>query len=443
MDFLSNILVWFLILGVTALILLIGASLGNFIVTFCSSITYAAARRKMSVFGYHCFYGNDKSMENDEKCRLIVPILRELYIKGSGFNSYCQRLSDERLPLNIMVNWARSVAEDLFSSPIPSVKLDQWNHYWNSKLYARVSFFHTDFPRYEEHEMGCLWGAVYIWLAINFEKDINDFLMIKISELGCKEKTAVPYFRFFYDAARKIKGKDYYISYTPNWYNEIEEAFSTENYSENIKPEDIYNGFEFLSVTERRNARKMLNDLLAECMAWKMMCNEMKRRGWFTEDVFTPGGTNVHVEGDCFIGPNCHTGGGNVNIGQLLMGDNNTLNYNSEVNKKTKLDGVTLDDMKRAIKECSIYMYASAGITVAFAIGRDLCHWSLSQSEFERKMMGYDCKDGTIANTFRNNPYMREHVSKWATFGARSEVIKLRDELEKSLFGIKENIDTT
>ena len=59
------------------------------------------------------------------------------------------------------------------------------------------------------------------------------------------------------------------------------------------------------------------------------------------------------------------------------------------------------------------------------------------------RMMGYDCKDGTIANTLRNNPYMREHVSKWATFGAKSEVLKLRDELQKSLIGMKENTDKT
>jgi hypothetical protein len=53
-------------------------------------------------------------------------------------------------------------------------------------------------------------------------------------------------------------------------------------------------------------------------------------------------------------------------------------------------------------------------------------------------MVGYDCKDGTIANTLRNNPYMREHVSKWATLGAKSEVLRLRDELQKSLIGMKE-----
>lgn len=134
------------------------------------------------------------------------------------------------------------------------------------------------------------------------------------------------------------------------------------------------------------------------------------------------------------------TQGGSLKVGQISIGDNNTLNYTEGGEKKTTLDDVTLDDMKRAVTKCGMYMYAVAGITVAYAIGRDLCHWTLSQSDFERKMrmVGYDCKDGTIANTLRNNPYMREHVSKWATLGAKSEVLKLRDELQKSLIDMKE-----
>ena len=127
--------------------------------------------------------------------------------------------------------------------------------------------------------------------------------------------------------------------------------------------------------------------------------------------------------------------GGSLNIGQLSIGDHNQFTYNASERSNKTLDHGTLDDMVRAIRKCSIYMYADAGITVAYAIGRDLCHWSLSQAEFERKvtLMGYDCKEGTIANTLRNNNYMRDHVSKWATLGAREEVLKLRDELQKSL----------
>ena len=35
----------------------------------------------------------------------------------------------------------------------------------------------------------------------------------------------------------------------------------------------------------------------------------------------------------------------------------------------------------------------------------------------------------TLSNALRNNPYMRDHITKWAALGARSEVIRLRDAL--------------
>ena len=38
-----------------------------------------------------------------------------------------------------------------------------------------------------------------------------------------------------------------------------------------------------------------------------------------------------------------------------------------------------------------------------------------------------------LANTLRNNPYMRDNISKWAVLGAREAVLKLRDALCESL----------
>ena len=75
-----------------------------------------------------------------------------------------------------------------------------------------------------------------------------------------------------------------------------------------------------------------------------------------------------------------------ASIGQLVIENHGTMNYNAGGEKKANLDDVTLDDMKKAVAECGMYMYAVAGITVAYAIGRDLCHWTLSQSDFERKL---------------------------------------------------------
>lgn len=91
----------------------------------------------------------------------------------------------------------------------------------------------------------------------------------------------------------------------------------------------------------------------------------------------------------------------------------------------------TSQDVAAAVRRCSALMYADAAMLVVFAVCRDVCHWSVTQSDFERMMTveGLTCKPGTLGNALRNNPYMRDHITKWAALGARSEVIRLRDAL--------------
>ena len=128
------------------------------------------------------------------------------------------------------------------------------------------------------------------------------------------------------------------------------------------------------------------------------------------------------------------TKGGNVSIGQMSVGDHNTMNYYAQGDTVPQRK-VSIDDVVEGIKQCRTWWYAQAAMTVVYAICRDEYHWTMSQSEFERKMSlcGEKCPEGTIANTIRNNPYMRDHVSKWATMGARQEVLTLRDEFQKAI----------
>lgn len=272
--------------------MLIAAYVGTFFIKLYNTFDHKLLKRRLSIYGYQCFYLDYSSMENDVNCERLLPILREVYMKGSKFNEYCTRLSEERIPLNVMMNWSRSIAEDLFAAPIPSVKLDQWNHYWKSGMYKRVTFFHTDFPEYEDHEMGCLWGTVLLWLVVCFEKDINDDLLNRIVNFAYKEKPAAPYFHHFYQAAKECCGKVYYLPYT---FYEDNNINLSEDYKNHINSDDIFNGFEALSVSERCKARQILNDVLAECQAWKVMCKEMKSRGWFKESVSPIKNTSINI----------------------------------------------------------------------------------------------------------------------------------------------------
>lgn len=312
-EIMDYLIYFTLALFVTTMIIFIGGYIGTFIVKLLSSISYTVLRVRLSVYGYQCFILNDRDIAKDVNCMRLKPIIQELYVKGSNFNPYCQRLSEDRLPIYVLMNWARSIAEDIFTAPIPSVKLDQWKHYWKSKLYTQISFFHTDFPAYEDHEMGCLWGAVYLWLVACFEKDINDPLLKSIMQLGCKEKIGVPYFCHFYNAARDICGEGYFLTNEKDFSEES--IFTTQIKHDYISSNEIYTGFQGLSVSERSQARQIFNDVLADSVAWRIMCNEMKQRGWFKENIYT----NVMAE-NFFMGDNAH-------IDQMAVGDNTTMKH--------------------------------------------------------------------------------------------------------------------
>lgn len=123
------------------------------------------------------------------------------------------------------------------------------------------------------------------------------------------------------------------------------------------------------------------------------------------------------------------TQGGSVKIGQLSVGDHNTLNYNEAKEECKTAREVTPNDVVTVIKSGRVILPTDGSITVLYAVCRDVYKWEIGQSEFERTMsiQGINCTPGTIANTLRKHPYMRDHVDKWAVLGAKQDVLKLRD----------------
>jgi hypothetical protein len=51
-------------------------------------------------------------------------------------------------------------------------------------------------------------------------------------------------------------------------------------------------------------------------------------------------------------------------------------------------------------------------------------------SQFERD---FQCQEGLLSNTFRNNSYMRLHVDKWKENGAKERVLRLVDAYENAV----------
>ena len=112
---------------------------------------------------------------------------------------------------------------------------------------------------------------------------------------------------------------------------------------------------------------------------------------------------------------------GKVDIKQLSIGDNNTFNYTAGESEGKKTREVTPDDVVTVIKSGRVILPTDGSITVLYAVCRDVYNWDMGQADFERAMsiQGISCKGGTISNTLRKHPYMREHVDKWAVLGKR------------------------
>lgn len=70
------------------------------------------------------------------------------------------------------------------------------------------------------------------------------------------------------------------------------------------------------------------------------------------------------------------------------------------------------------------YFWSESAMTVIFCVCRDCFSYPDNMSQFERE---FECREGLLSNTFRNNRYMRLHINKWKENGAKSRVLTLVD----------------
>ena len=95
----------------------------------------------------------------------------------------------------------------------------------------------------------------------------------------------------------------------------------------------------------------------------------------------------------------------------------------------------------RAVENCQQYFWGNASYAVVFCIYRDDYEPDITQTGFEemverlsyKKKRDYCCPAGTIANAFRHNPIFKTHISRWASQGASSRILKLINMFRKEL----------
>ena len=76
------------------------------------------------------------------------------------------------------------------------------------------------------------------------------------------------------------------------------------------------------------------------------------------------------------------------------------------------------------VAEVREYFWGDSAMAVIFCTCRDCYDYANNMAQFERD---FGCQEGLLSNTFRNNPYMRLHVDKWAQSGAKDRTLRLMD----------------
>ena len=74
------------------------------------------------------------------------------------------------------------------------------------------------------------------------------------------------------------------------------------------------------------------------------------------------------------------------------------------------------------VAEVREYFWGDSAMAVIFCTCRDCYDYANNMAQFERD---FCCHEGLLSNTFRNNPYMRLHIDKWAQNGAKDRVLRL------------------
>ena len=83
-----------------------------------------------------------------------------------------------------------------------------------------------------------------------------------------------------------------------------------------------------------------------------------------------------------------------------------------------------LTEMTSAVDRVRQFFWSESAMAFIFCVCRDCFNYANNMSQFERE---FNCREGLLSNTFRNNPYMYLSVDKWAENGAKERVLRLVD----------------
>lgn len=91
---------------------------------------------------------------------------------------------------------------------------------------------------------------------------------------------------------------------------------------------------------------------------------------------------------------------------------------------------VALPMLVACVDDVRGYLWKDSAMAVIFCVCRDRYCYADNMSQFERD---FQCQEGLVSNTFRNNPYMRLPIDKWKENGAKERVLRLVEAYENAI----------
>ena len=129
-------------------------------------------------------------------------------------------------------------------------------------------------------------------------------------------------------------------------------------------------------------------------------------------------------------GSNCQVFNGNI-TGCVFAMSGSTVTQQAAapavVQNDEQPDVLTLVACVESVRE---YFWSGSAMAVIFCVCRDRYRYADNMSQFERD---FQCPEGLLSNTFRNNPYMRLPIDKWKENGAKERVLRLVEAYENAV----------
>ena len=220
----------------------------------------------LSIHPYHILRRGIK--KNSHALRL-AQIAEPLYV-DSRFSQLKGNLKDERLSICGLLNWARTIADNIENDPMPLERIG----YFDRQLGGRPGLFEILFYPFntrdlEEHERAAIWGAAYYWLMVVIQTKLPNVLD-KIKEIGLRTPDSIPYFAHFYVSA------DFSDITEENVEQEEPESKPLEGH---ISLADLEKGIlDYPTYAEQKMAFDAINSILLGNDAWNSIAPSIKKK---------------------------------------------------------------------------------------------------------------------------------------------------------------------